>query len=178
MICEFWDVIVVPFPFTERPGSKRRPALVISKKVFNDNGNTVLAMITTRAHHPWPGDTELQDRTSAGYSSGALRGGGPDRQRGPGPLLYTIPRHRRFRRDGRDADTRTERRHPNAHTRTGAGSRHSDARPGRESRPFPRPPLCRLGPPSLLPRALILAAAGLVRSGGPRLSWVRFEPIR
>ena len=66
MTCEVWDVIVVPFPFTEARGVKRRPALVVSSRSFNENGHTVLAMITTKAHHPWPGDTELNDRRSAG----------------------------------------------------------------------------------------------------------------
>lgn len=66
MICEPWDVVVVPFPFAERPGGKRRPALVLSKKAFNDNGHTILAMITTKAHHPWPGDTDIEDHHAAG----------------------------------------------------------------------------------------------------------------
>ena len=50
MICEQWDVVVVPFPFTEKPGAKRRPAVVLSKKGFNEHGHTVLLMITTKAH--------------------------------------------------------------------------------------------------------------------------------
>lgn len=66
MICEPWDVVVVPFPFAERPGGKRRPALVLSKKAFNDNGHTILAMITTKAHHPWPGDTDIENHHAAG----------------------------------------------------------------------------------------------------------------
>lgn len=66
MICEPWDVVVVPFPFAEKPGSKRRPALVLSKKPFNENGHTILAMITTRGHHPWPGDTDLENPRAAG----------------------------------------------------------------------------------------------------------------
>jgi mRNA interferase MazF len=64
--CDAWDVVVVPFPFTEARGTKRRPALAISQRTFNQNGHTVFAMITTRAHHPWPGDSELQDRAAAG----------------------------------------------------------------------------------------------------------------
>jgi len=43
VIYEPWDVVVVPFPFTERAGTKRRPALVLSKKAFNENGHTILA---------------------------------------------------------------------------------------------------------------------------------------
>ena len=66
MICEPWDVAVVPFPFSERPGSKRRPTLVLSRRAFNLAGHTVLAMITTRAHRAWPGDSEIQNLESAG----------------------------------------------------------------------------------------------------------------
>jgi mRNA interferase MazF len=66
VICEPWDVAVVPFSFNERPGSKRRPALVLSRRAFNSAGHTVLAMITTRAHRAWPGDIEIQGLEPAG----------------------------------------------------------------------------------------------------------------
>ena len=59
MICEPWSVVVVPFPFSERPGAKRRPALVLSRKRFSAKGHTVLAMITTASHSPWPGDVNI-----------------------------------------------------------------------------------------------------------------------
>ena len=49
-----WDIIIVPFPFTNQPGSKRRPALVLSTSGFNRHGQIILAMITTAGHHPWP----------------------------------------------------------------------------------------------------------------------------
>ena len=66
MIFDQWDIIVVPFPFTDKGGDKRRPALVISKRVFNENGHTLLAMITTRSHRPWPGDTRIADPEATG----------------------------------------------------------------------------------------------------------------
>ena len=66
VICEPGDVVVVPFPFTERLGDKRRPALVLSKRVFNQSAHTVLAMITSTAHRPWPGDSRLADHRAAG----------------------------------------------------------------------------------------------------------------
>ncbi len=69
MICEPWDVVVVPFPFTEGPRSKRRPALALSTKEFNKNGYTILAMITTKGHHPWPGDTDIEDHPTAGLKT-------------------------------------------------------------------------------------------------------------
>jgi len=66
VICDRWDVVVVPFPFSEKTGSKRRPALVLSNASFNRSGHTVLAMITTREHHPWPGDCSINDFKDAG----------------------------------------------------------------------------------------------------------------
>jgi mRNA-degrading endonuclease toxin of MazEF toxin-antitoxin module len=61
-----WDTVIVPFPFSDQPGTKRRPALVISDRGFNVRGHTVLAMITTAGHRSWPGDTTLADHKAAG----------------------------------------------------------------------------------------------------------------
>lgn len=66
MICEPGDVVVVPFPFVDRREAKRRPALVLSGRSFNEAGHCVLAMITTQSNPPWPGDTMIADRDSAG----------------------------------------------------------------------------------------------------------------
>ena len=67
MICEQWDVVSVPFPFIDRPAVKRRPALVISSRTFNDsNEHSLLAMITTALLDTWPSDTPLVDFTAAG----------------------------------------------------------------------------------------------------------------
>lgn len=66
MICEAWDVVAVPFPFSDRPGAKRRPALVLSRKPFNAAGHAVMAMITTKATPPWPGDHALKNVGAAG----------------------------------------------------------------------------------------------------------------
>jgi len=64
--CDLWDVVVVPFPFSEKAGTKRRPALALSRKAFNAFGHVVLAMITTSAHHAWPGDVDIEDKDAAG----------------------------------------------------------------------------------------------------------------
>jgi mRNA interferase MazF len=70
--CEPWQVVVVPFPFTDRATTKRRPALVLSAKAFNVAGHTVLAMITSAAHQSWPGDVPLGDLESAGLKMPSL----------------------------------------------------------------------------------------------------------
>jgi mRNA interferase MazF len=61
VICKSYDVVVVPFPFTDRRTSKRRPALALSSEAFNDeSGHTVLAMITSAANPAWPMDVSIE----------------------------------------------------------------------------------------------------------------------
>jgi mRNA interferase MazF len=60
MTCDVFDVVVVPFPFTDSPAAVRRPALVLSRPSFNRHGYTVLAMITDLRNAPWPLDTEIE----------------------------------------------------------------------------------------------------------------------
>ena len=72
MTCDNWQVVVVPFPFTDRATTRRRPALVLSARAFNRHGHTVLAMITSAAHQPWPGDTPLAGLKHAGLGTPSL----------------------------------------------------------------------------------------------------------
>ena len=66
MICDRWDVVAVPFPFTDKLATKRRPAVAVSKTAFNAKGHTVLAMITSASHEPLPGDASLREYGTAG----------------------------------------------------------------------------------------------------------------
>ena len=68
MICSQWDVVTVPFPFTDKPAVKKRLALVLSNTAFNRSGHTVLVMITTKGHRPWPGDSEIEEYSAAGLN--------------------------------------------------------------------------------------------------------------
>ena len=72
MTCDAWEVVVVPFPFMDRATTKRRPALVLSRDLFNRNGHSVLAMITSASHQPWPGDTPIGNLASAGLKAPSL----------------------------------------------------------------------------------------------------------
>jgi hypothetical protein len=60
---ETFDVVVVPFPFTDKTTTKRRPALVLSEaKPFNKGtAHSVLAMITSASHSDWPLDIDIED---------------------------------------------------------------------------------------------------------------------
>ena len=71
---EAFDVVVVPFPFTDRSTTKRRPALVLSDdKAFNrQTGNLVLAMTTSIGNADWPLDVEVGDLDSAGLASASV----------------------------------------------------------------------------------------------------------
>ncbi len=62
-----FDVVVVPFPFTDSAAVKRRPALVLSAEQFQDRiAHLVCAMITSRENRGWPLDVELTDLRAAG----------------------------------------------------------------------------------------------------------------
>jgi mRNA interferase MazF len=62
MTCDPWDVVVVPFPFTDSPASKRRPALVLSSREFNEtSGHSLMAQITKAKQSSWPGDFTIQN---------------------------------------------------------------------------------------------------------------------
>lgn len=74
MTFDAFDVVVVPFPFTDRSTTKRRPALVLSDaKAFNKQvGQSVLAMITSARNSDWPLDVEIADLDSAGLPSSSV----------------------------------------------------------------------------------------------------------
>jgi mRNA interferase MazF len=65
---EQWDVVVVPFPFSDGPARRRRPALVLSRSdaLGTAIGHSVLAMITSAGHRRWPLDVPLADLPAAG----------------------------------------------------------------------------------------------------------------
>jgi len=68
-----FEVVVVPFPFTDSAATKRRPALVLSSEGFNSRAaHLVLAMITSQENRGWPLDTEIQDLRAAGLSHPSL----------------------------------------------------------------------------------------------------------
>ena len=69
-----FDVVVVPFPFTDKTTSKRRPALILSDaEAFNlQVGQAVMAMITSAKKSDWPLDIDIQDLDSAGLPAPSM----------------------------------------------------------------------------------------------------------
>ena len=71
MSFDAFDVVVVPFPFTDKGGSRRRPALVVSTGDFNRrHDQVVLAMVTTAQSSDWASDVMLERWAEAGLSTG------------------------------------------------------------------------------------------------------------
>jgi mRNA interferase MazF len=58
--CDVWDIVKVPFPYTNRPIQQYRPALVVAR--LHDAGMPELLwvlMITSATHRRWPGDVDI-----------------------------------------------------------------------------------------------------------------------
>ena len=70
MIYSKYDVVKVPFPFTDKSSTKRRPALVISSEKYQNNfKHCVLCMITTAKHSEWIDDIIIQNIHTVGLST-------------------------------------------------------------------------------------------------------------
>jgi mRNA interferase MazF len=67
MTCDAFEVVVVPFPFTDSGQSVKRPAAVLSRRAFNAEGHSVMAMITDARNPPWPLDIRME------YESAGLK---------------------------------------------------------------------------------------------------------
>lgn len=70
---ESWDVVKVPFPYTDRPVRQRRPALVVAAgELETAHGLLWLAMITSAANRGWLGDVPVSDTNEAGLPAPSL----------------------------------------------------------------------------------------------------------
>ena len=70
MTFERFDIVIVPFPFTDLPVTRRRPALVLSTAAWNAaSGHIVCAMITSAGRSSWPLDLPVNDLAAAGLNA-------------------------------------------------------------------------------------------------------------
>ena len=62
-----WDIVVVPFPYSDQPFDKVRPAVVLSSpQHMQETGVCYLAMVTSAANPRWPGDVPVSNLRGAG----------------------------------------------------------------------------------------------------------------
>jgi mRNA interferase MazF len=73
-ICNRFDIVKIPFPFTDRRAHKNRPAVIVSaSQSFNQLiGHSIMAMITSAQHTAWPLDTPINDLDSAGLPAASI----------------------------------------------------------------------------------------------------------
>jgi len=67
-----FDVVIVPFPYSDRLAGKRRPAVVISNRKLSMLGLTWLAMITSAGNPAWPGDIPIPDLKVSGLPAPSI----------------------------------------------------------------------------------------------------------
>jgi mRNA interferase MazF len=68
-----YSVVTVPFPFTDKDYTKKRPALVISQEEYQKHTrHCVLAMITSAKQSRWKIDVLIQDIAAAGLPGSSV----------------------------------------------------------------------------------------------------------
>ncbi len=68
-----WDVVRVPFPYTNQSVHQHRPALVVGRQ--NAPGSPDLLwvlMIASAQHRRWTGDVEISDLAAAGLPAASI----------------------------------------------------------------------------------------------------------
>lgn len=81
----FGDVVLVPFPFTDQSGTKKRPAVVVSSHGYNANRRDIVIMAVTS-----------QVRTPLGFGEamvGDWQGAGLVKESVLKPVFTTIDQH-------------------------------------------------------------------------------------
>lgn len=62
-----WDIVLLPFPFTNLKAKKKRPALIISPKIYNSGPDILVMYVTSNLSAPnRDGDYELIEWEQAG----------------------------------------------------------------------------------------------------------------
>ena len=62
-----WDIVVVPFPFTDQKTNKVRPAVIVSTDTLRQrNGKYIVAMITNASNAAQYGDVSISELNTSG----------------------------------------------------------------------------------------------------------------
>jgi mRNA interferase MazF len=73
MIYKPWDIILVPFPFTDLSRNKKRPALVISPENYNKGNDLIIMFITSNlSAFGRPGDYKITKWKEAGFPNPSM----------------------------------------------------------------------------------------------------------
>ncbi|MBI5324979.1 MAG: type II toxin-antitoxin system PemK/MazF family toxin [Ignavibacteriae bacterium] len=73
MLYNQWDIVLVPFPFTDLSLSKKRPGLIISPKEYNKSNDIIIAFITSNLNTDYKiGDYLIKDWEKASLPKPSL----------------------------------------------------------------------------------------------------------
>ncbi len=73
MIYNPFSIVVVPFPFTDKLQTKRRPALVLSQTIHQkETHHVTLLMITSAKNSDWESDYQIVDLTPTGLTAPSI----------------------------------------------------------------------------------------------------------
>lgn len=73
MIYNQFDIVLMPFPFTDKNISKKRPALVLNNKNYQTKTNhLILAMITSAKNSRWDNDFEIKEIETTGLKTSCV----------------------------------------------------------------------------------------------------------
>ncbi len=62
IICKKWDIVLVPFPFTDLSAFKKRPALIIFQDEYNSGSDVIITFITSNITvKSKPGDYHIRE---------------------------------------------------------------------------------------------------------------------
>jgi mRNA interferase MazF len=68
-----WDIVKVPFPYTDRPVREWRPALVVaSGPIQEQHGLLWVLMITSARNRGWPGDVDVSELATSGLPTASV----------------------------------------------------------------------------------------------------------
>ncbi len=68
-----FDVVVVPFPYSDRLAEKRRPAVVVSNaRLATQHGLVWLVMVTSAGNRQWNSDVAIGDLATTGLPAPSL----------------------------------------------------------------------------------------------------------
>ncbi len=68
-----WDVVRVPFPYTNRPVRQHRPAVVVAVHKGAETPPLLwVLMVTSAQNRGWAGDVVVSDLTAAGLPTASL----------------------------------------------------------------------------------------------------------
>ncbi len=70
MIYNQFDIVLVPFPFTDKNTAKKRPAIVLNNKNYQIKTNhLILAMITSAKNSDWESDLQIKEIEPTGLKT-------------------------------------------------------------------------------------------------------------